>query len=178
MNSSYAVIRAIGTDRVGIVEDLTTLVEEFSCNIEESKMSVLGGEFAVMMLVSAEAAQIELLRGHCSEGSPFADLQVDVIPTDVQSRSPGVPYRIDTLSLDSPGIVHAVTSLLAREQINIEELDTDTLSAPFTGSPMFSMRIRINLSGPKQAADLEERLFGLGYDRDLDIQFSSIAAAE
>ena len=51
MARAYAVLTAIGPDRVGIVDDVSGAVSEGSCNIEESKMAVLGGEFAVIMLV-------------------------------------------------------------------------------------------------------------------------------
>jgi glycine cleavage system transcriptional repressor len=177
MQKAHAVVRAIGSDRIGIVEGLTTVVENFSCNIEESKMAVLGGEFAVMMLVSGDEQAIGSLLSCKFTGSAFTGLQIDVIRTDeAPSGRTGVPYLIETVSLDSPGIVHTVTSLLAREQINVEELETDSSSAPFTGSPMFTMRIRVNLKGPKQASGLKESLQQLGYDRDIDIRFRSLAS--
>ena len=49
MRNFYAVVRAIGSDRIGVVDDVSEVVELTACNIEESKMSVLGGEFAVMI---------------------------------------------------------------------------------------------------------------------------------
>ena len=61
MGKAYAVFSAIGADRVGIVDDLSGLVSEGGGNIEESKMAVLGGEFAVMMLVSIEAEALDSL---------------------------------------------------------------------------------------------------------------------
>lgn len=171
MQDTYAVVRAIGSDRIGIVEDITTVIERSGCNIEESKMAVLGGEFAVMMLVSGDERSVADLTGQ----SFTEDLQVEVIRTreSTAGRS-GVPYLIETVSLDSPGIVHAVTELLSKERINIEELETDSTSAPFTGSPMFSMRIRVTLEGPKRAAALREALYQLAFDRDLDIRFKSM----
>mgnify|MGYP000253514566 CR=1 FL=1 len=176
MDQAFAVIRAIGSDRIGVVDDITSVVEEASCNIEESKMSVLGGEFAVMMLVEGDPKAIEKLASHDFSKGPLNDFSVDVVVTEEgSSRRTGVPYMIETVSLDSPGIVHAVTSLLSQEKINIEELETDAESAPFTGSPMFNMRIRITLEGPKRAAELQEILQQLAYDRDLDIAFRSLS---
>ena len=117
MGSSFAVVRAIGTDRIGVVDDVTSVVEQASCNIEESKMSVLGGEFAVMMLVSGTEAAIRTLVEHDFSRGALKDFSVDVIPTkEPQAIRAGVPYEIETVSIDSPGIVHAVTSLLARER--------------------------------------------------------------
>ena len=58
------------------------------------------------------------------------------------------PYLLDTTSLDTPGIVHAVTSLLRKHRVNILDLETDTTPAPWTGAPMFHMRARLSVPGP------------------------------
>jgi glycine cleavage system transcriptional repressor len=166
----YAVVRAIGSDRIGVVDDVSEVVELTACNIEESKMSVLGGEFAVMMLVSGTESAIDTLMNYDFKNGDLKDFTVDVIRTKEPPTSRlGVPYVIETVSLDSPGIVHAVTALLARENISVEELETETTPAPFTGSPLFTLRIRITLPGPKRAAQLKEILQRLALDRDLDI---------
>ena len=175
MEQAYAVLRAIGSDRIGVVDDITSVVEQVSCNIEESKMSVLGGEFAVMMLVEGTPGAVDELASYDFTSGKLKDFSVDVVKTrEAEVKRKGVPYLIETVSLDSPGIVHAVTALLAREDINIEELETDAESAPFTGSPMFNMRIRVTLEGPKRAAALQETLLELAWERDLDISFRSM----
>ena len=46
------VISAIGTDRTGVVQDLTKVVLACGGNIEESRMTTLGSEFAMLLLVS------------------------------------------------------------------------------------------------------------------------------
>ena len=44
---------AIGKDRPGIVADLAELIFEHGCNLEDSSMTILGGEFAVLLLFTA-----------------------------------------------------------------------------------------------------------------------------
>lgn len=176
MQKEYAIVRAIGTDRVGIVEDLSTLIGQCGCNIEESSMAVLGGEFAVMVLVSGVHEAVTELRSYDYGSSKVRDLQVDVMPTKIpEAVKRGVAYEIETVSLDSPGIVHAVTALLSQEGVNIEQLATDTVPAPFTGAPMFTMNIRIVLESPRYAHQLRQKLEQLAAQRDLDITFSSLA---
>ena len=46
------VLSAIGTDRTGVVQDITKVILACGGNIEESRMTTLGAEFAVLMLVS------------------------------------------------------------------------------------------------------------------------------
>ena len=50
--NKYLVISALGKDRPGIVNLLSQAILEAGCNIQDSRMTVLGGEFALMLLVS------------------------------------------------------------------------------------------------------------------------------
>ena len=51
---TYLVLSALGEDRPGIVSQLSKVLLEAGCNIEDSRMAVLGGEFAVMLLVEGK----------------------------------------------------------------------------------------------------------------------------
>ena len=48
----YLVISALGKDRPGIVNQLSNILLDAGCNIVESRMAVLGGEFALMLLIN------------------------------------------------------------------------------------------------------------------------------
>ena len=50
--SQLIVLSAIGSDRTGVVQDITQVILSCGGNIEESRMTTLGSEFAVLMLVS------------------------------------------------------------------------------------------------------------------------------
>src|SRR6185312_9317468 len=52
-------LSAIGRDRPGIVADLAELIFECDCNLEDSSMTILGSEFAVLLLLSGEAPDLE-----------------------------------------------------------------------------------------------------------------------
>src|SRR5438128_8719920 len=52
-------LSAIGHDRPGIVADLAELIYECDCNLEDSSMTILGGEFAVLLSLSVPAAVTE-----------------------------------------------------------------------------------------------------------------------
>src|SRR5262245_65924172 len=52
-------LSAIGRDRPGIVADLAELIYECDCNLEDSSMTILGTEFAVLLLLTGEGADVE-----------------------------------------------------------------------------------------------------------------------
>jgi glycine cleavage system transcriptional repressor len=178
MAKSYAVISAIGADRVGIVDDLSGIVSEGGGNIEESKMAVLGGEFAVMMLVSMEGGALESLAARTAEIEARLGLKVGIRPTSEGAHSSrGRPYSLETVSLDGRGIVHSVSALLRGHGINIEDLETRTERAPLTGAPLFRMKADI-VVGPEVAiAALRRELEELEAAQDLDIVLMPLVPA-
>ena len=59
LTKDHLVITAVGPDRVGLVEQITQFLLREGCNIEDSKMAVFCGEFAIILLVSGEAAGLD-----------------------------------------------------------------------------------------------------------------------
>jgi glycine cleavage system transcriptional repressor len=178
MALDYAVLTAIGTDRVGIVDDISGAVAAGSCNIEESKMAVLGGEFAVIMLVSGSPQAVQALSDQLPGLGSRLGLAIGCRRThEPRPVEAGRPYLLEAVSLDTPGIVHAVTAVLRGHGVNIEDLETDTAAAPWTGAPMFRMKGHL-VAGPSvQVASLRQDLARLEKDHDLDISLKPVFPA-
>ncbi len=169
--SGYKVITAVGADRVGIADDLAEIVTRNRCNIEESKMAVLGGEFAVIMLVSGEPEDLHSLSEEIHQRENKLGLQIFVKNTSGPTiPSGGIPYILQTTSQDTPGIVHAVTSILRRYNINIEDLETETSFAPWSGAPLFHMHARILIPHGVPVHTLKEELLSLEMQQDLHVE--------
>ena len=52
--SNQLVIAAVGEDRPGLVDNLSGWILDSGCNIADSRMTVLGGEFAVLLLAEGQ----------------------------------------------------------------------------------------------------------------------------
>jgi glycine cleavage system transcriptional repressor len=176
--TAFAIFTAIGSDRVGIVDDLTAQILERRCNVEESRMTVLGGEFAVMLLVSGQPEEVaELLAAGPAIGQTLGLLVATKQTTPPRRDARMRPYQLESVSLDTPGILHSVTSLLRGHGINIEDLETETSAAPWTGAPMFLMRARLSLPPAVSPAALREELEALEAQQNLDVRLTPIAPA-
>lgn len=155
--SDCLAITASGEDRVGLVEKLTDRITQARCNIEHSRMGVLGGQFALIMLV---AGAPEALSRLAEQLPPLgAELGLAVVHQWTHRReqaAPSMPYRVEVVALDHPGIVHGLASFFSRQGINIEELDTDVYAAPHTGSPMFAVHMTVGVPAQAQIAALRE----------------------
>jgi len=173
---AFAVITAIGPNRIGIVEELSGIVSNLGASISESRMALLGGEFAVLMLVEMVEGQLEGLERALKEKELALNLRIELKRTQQPSvPSKGRPYVLETVSLDTPGIVHAATAVLTQHGIDIEELETSTHPAPWTGAPMFHMRATIILGPEISLSQLKADLALLESERDLDIHLHPAA---
>ena len=176
---SYAILTAYGNDRVGLADDISLKILGYDCSIEESKMAVLGGAFAVVVLVSGPDDRIEgLVAGAQRFGQELGMTVSAQRTTGHRQDETGRPYLIESTSLDTPGIVHAITSLLRERDINVEDLETETARAPFTGAPMFHMRIRAILPQSVRVQKLKEELEDIALERDLDVSITPIRPVE
>lgn len=176
--TAFAILTAVGTDRVGIVDDLTAAILGRNCNVEESRMTVLGGEFAVMLLVSGPRENI----GELVAAGPDIGQEMGLLLTTKLTVAPHRdrrmrPYQLESVSLDTPGIVHSVTTVLRRHGINIDDLETETSAAPWTGAPMFLMRARLSLPPAVNPAELREELEALEAQQNLDVRLKPITPA-
>jgi glycine cleavage system transcriptional repressor len=167
------IITAIGPDRTGIVGELTSHLHSAGGNILDSRMINLRGEFAMMILVEvAGEGEAKLTRDLPSIGESMG-LRVTVIPQQSSAKPvEGMRYRLRTYSMDQPGIVARLSSVLRELGVNIEELSARQDSAPFAGTPLFSTEMRLtvpaNVAVGKVRAELERVGNEINCDVDLD----------
>ena len=173
--NDYLVITASGEDKVGLVDRLTNRIAESGCSIAESRMSVLGGQFALIMLLSGPWNALSKLE---SQLEPLGDqLGLTIVHKRTRRREraqPAVPYRVEVVAMDHPGIVHKLSAFFARNGINIEELQTDTYPAPHTGTPMFSVTITVGVQADVHIPTLRGDFLDYCDDLNLDAIFEPV----
>ena len=152
-----SVITAIGTDRTGVVHDLTQVIMNCGGNIVESRMTALGKEFAMLMLVSGHWHKISKLENELREFAEESGLTIDVRTTSEREAGPNrIPYAIDVVSLDQEGIVYNLSGFFGARDIEIAEMATRSYPAAHTGAPMFSVQANVNVPANLSIAQLRE----------------------
>ncbi|NOX42229.1 MAG: glycine cleavage system protein R [Gammaproteobacteria bacterium] len=171
----YIVITAVGQDRPGIVNDLSKTILDCGGNITESRMTVLGGEFALLMLVGSSDIVIEALENELRALQEKYGLAILFKRTELKAPiASRVPYNITVISMDHPGIVHDVAAYLSARNINIEEMDTSSYSAAHTGTKMFSLQMSISVPSDISIAKLREEFIGFCNDLNLDATMTAV----
>ena len=165
----YLVISAIGEDKPGIINGLSQAATECGCNILDTRMTVLGGEFALIMMIGGLSDQITSAESSIPQVADKFSLTTILKRTQPrQEADASCPYFISVISLDHPGIVREIAGFFSQRKINIEEMETGTYAAAHTGSPMFSLEIAINVPATTPIAQLKEAFIAFCDERNLD----------
>ena len=160
------VLIAAGEDRPGIVDRVSGIVFRAGCNLEDSRMSILGGEFALIVLITGDEASLTRVE----EEVKALEEELGVTLQCKRTRAPGerdpaseprVLYTVHAVAMDHPGIVHKLTHVLAGEGANVAKLDTTVNPAPTTGTPSFSLNIAVLLPVELSISTLWPRLHPL-----------------
>jgi glycine cleavage system transcriptional repressor len=163
------VISVIGTDRTGVVQDITKAILACGGNVEESRMATLGAEFAVLMLVSGQWHTLSRLEKSLEKLNDSGDFTFTIRKTDVHApRDDRLPYAVDVVALDQQGIMFNLADFFAARDIEIADVATRRYAAAHTGAPMFAVQMAINIPASLNLAQLREEFLDLSDRMNLD----------
>lgn len=168
------VISALGNDKAGIVNELSKAILDQGGNISESRMTILGGEFAMMLLVTGNQECIDNIISKLEKTGENLNLTLIAKETQPQKSSQKrLPYQITVVSMDHPGIVHDISDFLSSRHLNIEEIETKTYPAAHTGTPMFSLDMIISVPADSSVRSLRDEFITFCDDLNLDASLES-----
>jgi glycine cleavage system transcriptional repressor len=158
-------VTAIGADRPGIVADVTAVLLREGCNLEDTAMSILRGQFAMVMVVSApEATDAGRLEAALAGATHDLLVQVRSLEGTHETPEPEQLWTCTVYGADRPGIVHAVATALAEMRVNIVDLTTRVAG---TDPPLYSMVLDVALPRGLDADDVRAALDDVGSRLDV-----------
>ena len=142
-------LSAIGADRPGFVADLAELIYECDCNLEDSSMTMLGSEFAVLLLLSGEGPDVERRLSAACKRLEW-EKRITTFFRPLESAPAGHVRRGTAMEcvvtgVDKAGIVARVARTLADHGVNVVDLRTESRPEPETGTPTYTMRMRLDV---------------------------------
>jgi glycine cleavage system transcriptional repressor len=167
------ILTAFGKDRPGIVADVSEVVYENGCNLEDSTMTRLADEFTLILLVSGQEGELEenLVR-ECRRLEREKGLSAFIRPVETEPPpSPkGFTKRdIHVEGLDQAGIVYRISKYLAGQRTNIENLKSRRSCSPQFDSAIYTMEIETMVPDAISAEDLEKALDRIGGELNVEI---------
>ena len=170
------VLTAIGDDHAGLVRALSGVVADHGGNWETSRMAHLAGKFAgiVQVTVADENAEALIADLEPLERQGLLDITVEL--SGPSEPTTGARLVLELVGLDQPGIVRDISDALATREVNIEELVTETVSAPMEGGTLFKARATLCLPEGLSAEDLTDVLEELAVQLMVDIELDQADA--
>lgn len=170
MRKSF-VYSLLGSDRTGLVDQVTDVLRRNQANLEDSRMAILGEEFAMMILCSVAEEKTATLEADMRAASEKLNLLFQCKPTN--SRKMGqhlVPLQVEVKGMDNEGIVNDVVRHLLEQGISVESLDSQVVNAPYSGVPLFEMRIRVQAPTSVSLASLRKQMQTVADKLNVDIE--------
>lgn len=168
-------IAAIGRDRPGIVAELSELVYASGCNLEDASMTMLGNEFATLMLVSGVGEQLAAdLSDRARKLEWERHLTIFVRPVErptgeSAALAGGRQLALTAQGVDKAGIVAGVARCLADRGILINDLRGRIAPMPQSGTPLYTLTLRMSAPPELDLDNLRSTLATVGERLSVEI---------
>lgn len=165
----------IGADRPGLVESVASIVASHGGNWLESRMSRLGGQFAGILRVQVPADLEAALAAALKE---LAGKGISIV---IHSDKVGGPVAkaelrlLEIIGQDRPGIVQQITRALASHGVNVEELETECVSAAMSGETLFKAKAKVLVPASTNVSALKAELEKIASDLIVEVAFLKLA---
>lgn len=186
---SHWVVTGVGPDKPGIVAGLTDVIWRHGANLEDSTMTRLAGEFAMILIVSLPTDADEVIAGEVLRRD-FGEVEQSLgITINVQVHQPhqaqattsnSTPYVIVVSGADQAGIVARFSKLLAEAGLSITDLQARQLPGGHGAGDIYLLMIEIELPDAHDwdEAQLEKRLRRLGEEMNVDVRLNKAETAQ
>lgn len=165
-------VTVISKDRPGIVADTTEVLFRLGCNIEDSSCTMLGGDFAMILMVSHPRPfsksrlvdEFRLLREEKHIAAVVRLLEEDELSSQ---KDEGELCLVSVYGSDQPGIVYRVTRALADRRVNIADLNTRLIGTD--EEPVYVLMLEATLPEGMTVEGLEGELENLKKELNVEI---------
>jgi glycine cleavage system transcriptional repressor len=175
MSPNALILFATGRDRPGIVDRISGVIFEHGCNLEDSRMAVLGEDFALIVLITGVRDDLKAVEEAMPRVAADLGLTAHFKQTLAgagarRGQGPAIRYSLRAVAMDHPGIVHKVTRVLSEQGVNVVRLDTSLSNAPVTGTPVFSLELEAEVPAGVPVKALRGRLERLAEAENIDLE--------
>jgi glycine cleavage system transcriptional repressor len=175
------ILTAFCKDRPGIVADISQVIYENNCNLEDSAMMTLSGEFGIILLFSPLAGDNdnglqERLDSACRRLERERGITAFIRPIDdtlPAATAHTVPKKIRVEGMDQAGIVYKVSRYLADQNINIRTLNSKIVNSPESGGAIYRMVIEVDFPVEMAPKIIVDGLNAIGEALHVDVIFEA-----
>lgn len=174
-------LSAIGRDRPGIVAATTAVLLRHGVNVEDSRMSILRGHFAMTLILSVpDGGDRRSLERDLD--AVAADLGLEALALSaVEPLAEAVPQATHVASIygvDHPGIVHHATRVLAEHRVNITDLETRLVEGGDGEPSLYALLIEVAVPDDIDPSDVDGALAEIAASEVVEVSLRELESHE
>jgi glycine cleavage system transcriptional repressor len=177
---NHFALTIVGRDRPGIVSEVTEILFKQGCNLADSSCSILGGQFAMILILGHPEFIDRESFGDAFKPLEDADLTVALRVLkpggEIRSHITGDLCMISVYGSDKPGIVYRVANVLGEKKVNITDLNTKLVGTE--DRPVYVMVIEAALPEGVEEEDVDVWLSPIRDELQVDITVRTIQTVE
>ena len=177
---NHFALTIVGRDRPGIVSQVTEILFKQGCNLADSSCSILGGQFAMILILGHPEFIDRESFGDAFKTLEDADLTVALRVLkpggEIRSHIEGDLCMISVYGSDKPGIVYRVANVLGEKKVNITDLNTKLVGTK--DRPVYVMVIEAALPEGVEEDDVDNWLSPIRAELQVDITVRTIQTVE
>jgi glycine cleavage system transcriptional repressor len=149
MPTRQAILVATGADRPGVLDDISLFLHDRHVAILESRVSLLRGQFGLLLLIRADDSSMAQFEQSIDELSRSAGINTEIRPASDAIESDNTPLRLTASGDDPAAAVFRLSHLMRVLNVNIENIETSSVVSRTSGTNAGGFTLEMELSVPR-----------------------------
>lgn len=145
MPERQIILVATGTDRSGLLDDISLYLHDRHVNIQESRVSLLRGQFALLLLLGGEEENVALIEQNIGELSEKVGVHLEARSADAAACIDCTPLRLTASGDDPAETVYRLSHLMRVLNVNIENIETNSTKGAAGVKGSFSLEMDLSV---------------------------------
>jgi len=134
-------ISALGNQSTHIIAEILAAISSCECNVLEIRSSRLAQATCCYLLVEGNWNHIAKLESILECQQKRLEINIHTLRTETtHTENEGIPYTLETISLDQNNVIEEITAFLFDRNINIEDVNASSYQASYNQTPIFSTK--------------------------------------
>ncbi|WP_018865808.1 MULTISPECIES: glycine cleavage system protein R [unclassified Thioalkalivibrio] len=152
---THLILNLIGPDQPGLVSSVTRVIVDTGCNLESSRITVVGGYCCMALSASGNWKTLGTLESRLERLEAEMGLVVVARRGPLEERAEAaMPYAVDAVALDAPGLLNALADFFTSRGVNLRDVQTRVYIAQQTGARMFAANMVVDIPAGQHLASL------------------------
>jgi len=156
-NENYLLINAFATHPDSPLLAISRRITDSGCNLVDARLSTVGRDVSVLALAMGSwdaVAKLESGLTRLEREDGYRLVWYRTGPKPPQSNL--LPYMVEVIAADKPGILFQLADFFDRQGITIESLYSSRYRAMQTGADMFSAQLTVGIPASMHIAVLRD----------------------